>query len=175
MDNSSVINDIRPLKEPVEIAGDFPLAGFLIFILALIVTVMIFIYFKKRKQTAVTTAKEPLKSPEEIAIEELNALREKKLEEKGLIKEHYIEISDIIRKYIEGKFRVFALDRTTWEVYQEIRGRKIPRQSVDKIKDFLEDCDMVKFAKYIPGRREIEENFKMAEDVVGIAKSGQEL
>ena len=34
------------------------------------------------------------------------------------------------------------------------------------IRDFLEECDLVKFAKYIPGQREIEEIYKKAKEIV---------
>lgn len=167
MDNSAIMNDIRPLKAPVEITGGFPLVAFLILVLAFTAAIAVFIYFKRRKQ-AVTATENPLKSPEEIAMEELQALREKNLAGKGMIKEYYIEISDIIRKYIEGKFRVSALDRTTWEIYQEMRDKKIQRQSTARIKDFLEGCDMVKFAKYIPDQKEIEDAYNKAKEIIEI-------
>ena len=163
-------DDIRPLKGPVEIRQGFPLAALAALWLTALLTVAGLIYFKKKKKTELAPPRPP-RPPEEIAMEELETLREKRLIEKGMVKEYYIEISDIIRKYIEGRFRVFALDRTTWELYREMREKKIQKRSVDRIKDFLEDCDLVKFAKYIPEQKEIETAYTSAKEIVEVTKS----
>ena len=165
MDNSLIVNDIRPLKLPVEIKGIFPIIPFIILVLLLGVAIAAFIYFRKQR----CTKEEPvalLRPPEEIAMEELRMLLEAKLIEKGMIKEYYIRISDIVRKYIEGKYKIFALDKTTWELYQEMRLKKLQRAHVDKIRDFLEDCDLVKFAKYIPTHKEIELAYTSAKEII---------
>ncbi|MBU1933012.1 MAG: hypothetical protein KKC66_03830, partial [Candidatus Omnitrophica bacterium] len=62
-------------------------------------------------------------------------------------------------------------DRTTWELYREMREKKIQKRSVDRIKDFLEDCDLVKFAKYIPEQKEIETAYTSAKEIVEVTKS----
>jgi hypothetical protein len=46
--------------------------------------------------------------------------------------------------------------------------KKIERVHVDKIRDFLEDCDLVKFAKYIPTQKEIEEAYSKAKEIVEV-------
>jgi len=159
-------DDIRPLKSPVEIKSGFPVWLVAIFILVIIVCMAVLLYYMRKK----TTIEEPIsppRPPEEVAFEELNALKDMRLIEKGLIKEYYIRISDIIRRYIESRYNVCALDRTTWELYREMRNSKrIDRTYIDKIRDFLEECDLVKFAKYIPEEREIEEVYKKAEEIV---------
>jgi ribosomal protein S3AE len=94
-----------------------------------------------------------------------------KLIEKSLIKEYYIRLSDIIRTYIENRYRIFAMDRTTWELFQEMKSKKIERLHADKINNFLEECDMVKFAKYTPSHKEIEEIYKKAEEIINITTS----
>lgn len=159
-------DDIRPLKDIVDISGGFPIAQALILILAAL-AIAAFIYFRKRKKRK----EEPALSPrlaEEIARDALKALKEMRLTEKGLIKEYYIRLSDIIRAYIENRYRISAMDRTTWELFQEMKSNRIERLHVDRISDFLEECDMVKFAKYTPGQKEIEEVYKKAEEIIDI-------
>ncbi len=124
-------------------------------------------YLKKKKKNEFKPRLPP-RPAEEIAIEALKALKEMKLAEKGMFKEYYIRLSDIIRIYIENRYRIFAMDRTTWELFQEMRSKKIERLHVDKINDFLEGCDMVKFAKYTPGQKEMEEAYVKAEDIINI-------
>ncbi len=159
------MNDIRPLKDVVEISGRFP--ALLVMVLIIVVLVIAaFIYFKKKK-----VEEKPVLPPapaEEIARNALVALKEAKLIEKGMVKEYYIRLSDIIRAYIENRYRIFAMDRTTWELFQEMKSRRIERLHVDRINDFLEDCDMVKFAKYMPVQKEVEEVYIMAEEIIDI-------
>ncbi|MDP2911475.1 MAG: hypothetical protein Q8N76_03985, partial [Candidatus Omnitrophota bacterium] len=147
------MNDIRPLKDIVDISEKFSILPFAALILAAF-AIAAFIYFKKKKAEEKTYA--PPMPAEEIARKALRDLKEKKLIEKGLFKEYYISLSDIIRTYIENRYRIFAMDRTTWELFQEMKSKRIERQHADKINDFLEDCDMVKFAKYTPDQKEIE-------------------
>ncbi|HAZ10110.1 MAG: hypothetical protein A2047_02825 [Omnitrophica bacterium GWA2_41_15] len=159
------MNDIRPLKDVLEISGRFPALLVIILILAVLL-IAAFIYFKKKKVEEKPSI--PSRFPEEIAKEALKALKEMKLAGKGMIKEYYIRLSDIIRTYIENRYRIFAMDRTTWELFQEMRSKRIEYLHVDRINDFLEDCDMVKFAKYAPGEKEIEEAYKKAEEIINI-------
>lgn len=160
-------DDIRGLKGPAEIKGRFPWISFIASVLFIILGAGIFIYFNNKKRVRETPII-PQRPPEDIAVEELKALLDMRLPEKGMIKEYYIKVSDIIRKYIEARFRIVVLDRTTWELYQEMRSRRIERKYVEKIRDFLEDCDMVKFAKYIPVQKEIEEAYAKAKEIVEI-------
>ena len=159
-------DDIRPLKDVVEIGGRFPVAYIVILVL-ITLAVLIFIYFKNKKKAE----EKPVSPPgpaEEIARDALKALREMMLIEKGLIKEYYIRLSDIIRTYIENRYRIFSMDRTTWELFQEMKSKRIERSHADKINYFLEDCDVVKFAKYTPDQKEMEEIYKKAEEIVDI-------
>ena len=159
-------DDIRPLKDIVDIRGGFPIAQAFILILAAL-AITAFIYFRKRKERKEEPALPP-RLAEEIARDALKALREMRLIEKGLIKEYYIRISDIIRAYIENRYGISAMDRTTWELFQEMKSKIIERPHADKINNFLEDCDMVKFAKYKPDQKEIEEAYKRAEEIIDI-------
>lgn len=158
-------DDIRPLKEPAEIKGKPPVWVFIVFIL-LIAGAAVSILLKKKKKEAKPAL--PPRPAEEIAREGLRALAEMRLIEKGLVKEYYIRLSDIIRAYVENRYRIFAMDRTTWELFQEMKANRIERLHVDRINDFLEECDMVKFAKYTPSQKEIEEVYKKAEEIIDI-------
>ena len=160
------MDDIRPLKSPIEIS-EISLWPFIILALLIICGVLAFIYFKRKRHVEKESLLPP-RPPEQIAMEELRFLLDMKLIEKGLVKEHYIRLSDIVRKYIEGRFRISVLDRTTWELYQEMRIKKIKREWTDRIRDFLEDCDLVKFAKYIPSEKEIDEAYNQAKEIVEI-------
>lgn len=160
------MDDIRPLKDIAEISGKFPVLLAAVLILAAL-AITAFIYFRKNKKVEEKPSKPP-KPPEEAAREALTALKEMKLIEKALIKEYYIRLSDILRAYIESRYGISAMDRTTWELFQEMKSKRIERLHVDKINNFLEDCGMVKFAKYAPDEKEIEGAYKRAEEIIDI-------
>ncbi|MBL7961642.1 hypothetical protein JNL27_15520, partial [bacterium] len=108
-----------------------------------------------------------IRSPEEIALEALDKLKEKGLAEKGEFKQFHVEISDIIRGYIENKFRIPALESTTSELIAEFRKKRAMEENfITLLRRFLEVCDLVKFAKYKPSNEECMEVFNEAHNLV---------
>ena len=49
-----------------------------------------------------------------------------------------------------------------------MRIKKVKREWTDRIRDLLEDCDLVKFAKYIPSEKEIDEAYSEARELIKI-------
>ena len=119
----------------------------------LIGTMVFFGYrlYKKRKETGyLIRPPEPPRPAHEIALEAIEALMKKDLIAEGLIKEFYIEISEIIRRYIEGRFFIPALEETSSEILRELKNQDIDEEIQIHAKEFLELSDLVKFAKYKP-------------------------
>lgn len=123
---------------------------------------------KGKKEFFGTGEKEKL--PHELAIEMLKKLEDMRLVEKGEIKQHYIILSEIMRRYIEGRYMMPAIERTTGEIYQEMRAKGIERKHCIAIKEFLERCDLVKFAKFIPEKKEAMQDMERSYEVVEITK-----
>ena len=67
-----------------------------------------------------------------------------------------IAVSDTARTYLEDRFEFRAPERTTEEFLRELAGTKLllPDQK-ESLGNFLASCDLVKFAKYEPGEREL--------------------
>jgi len=70
--------------------------------------------------------------------------------EKGEIKLFYSEVSEIIRRYIEGRYYVPALEETSTEILQELKNQDLTGHAASMIKSLLELSDLAKFAKYKP-------------------------
>ncbi|MEK7767891.1 MAG: hypothetical protein AAB368_16800, partial [bacterium] len=94
--------------------------------------------------------------PQIAAREALAALLASGLLEEGSIKPFYIELSDILRRYLEGRVGVPALDRTTAELLPALRGLPALRAILPEIRVFLDECDLVKFAKYVPDPADVQ-------------------
>lgn len=120
-----------------------------------VATIAIFMLRRIRRKRKL--APPPPRSPQLIAYDELERLRAMDLIAKGRVKEYYVRISDIVRRYIERRFSLKAPDRTTEEFLAEAgaSGLLDPRART-LVGDFLEQCDMVKFARYGPTAEEID-------------------
>ncbi|MFK8059501.1 MAG: hypothetical protein AB8B78_05355 [Polaribacter sp.] len=114
--------------------------------------------------------------PYDEAIFRLNELDEKLLWQNNKVKEYYSELTEIVRGYIERELNVPALENTTDEVLDMLRGFKksdvilTSQETIDKLKDLLREADLVKFAKSKPLALEIEEDRKDAQDIISNLK-----
>ena len=67
----------------------------------------------------------------------------------------YVELSDIVRRYIEERFALRAPELTTEEFLVEAgRSAELTARHRDLLSAFLATCDRVKFARYSPGEDE---------------------
>jgi len=91
--------------------------------------------------------REHMMSPIERAWAELDRLLKKSLPERGRYKDFYVELTMVVRRYVQRKYGVKAPHMTTEEFLGEIRreggGRFGDTASLGR---FLESADMVKFA-----------------------------
>jgi len=75
----------------------------------------------------------------------------------------YVELSDIVRRYIEDRFGVRAPELTTEEFLREAQARlRLSGSQRDLLAAFLSTCDRVKFAGYRPAAQESQEAFAAA-------------
>jgi hypothetical protein len=114
------------------------------------------------------------KPAHEIAYDRLRELIRQDLIKQGKIKEFYERISDILRHYIEHRFNLRAPERTTEEFLAEIQFTEV-LSSADKsrLAEFLEHCDMVKFAKYNPTAEQVQRTFDLVKDFIEKTKSDE--
>lgn len=158
--------DLRPPTGPVEIPENrkawwwWPLGGAAILAGTLIAVLVL------RKKRVVSLEKKL--TPKEIAFLEF-----KKLLEAGLldtdIKLFYVELTGIVRRFIERTTGIRAPEQTTEEFLRETsRTTVFPEDERERLKQFLESADLVKFAAFTPGKREIEESFLRAKAFIGL-------
>lgn len=108
----------------------------------------------------------PVRPPEDVAREALAALLASPLLAESGPKPFYIELGDIIRRYLEGRFGVPALDRTTAELLPELRQVAALRPHQAEVRDFFDTCDLVKFARFTPEPAEIDADVTRARAII---------
>ncbi len=88
--------------------------------------------------------------PYQVAFDELDRIQAMRLPEKGRFKEHYTQVTDCLRTYIEGQFQVHVFDRTTTELKAGLRGSSLAPDHARRFVDLFMEGDLVKFAKLTP-------------------------
>lgn len=97
----------------------------------------------------------PPELPEVVALRALRALAERDWIAMGQPREYYYRLSEIVRQYIEAKFALAAPEMTTEEFLAYLlRDRRALPYDVGRLGEFLEACDMVKYAALEPGQAE---------------------
>ncbi|MBU1101458.1 MAG: hypothetical protein KKA84_13745 [Bacteroidetes bacterium] len=159
--------DIFDVKAPLWIG----LNWWMIIIVCLLILILLgggyYVYKKYFKKEDIIPKKVIVKIPPyKIALQSLVDLEERKLWQAGEIKEYHSEITGIIRRYFEDRFFVQALEMPSSELLAEMKDVKEMQPIFDTTRNFLENADMVKFAKFKPMASVNEEMMKQAYYIV---------
>ncbi|NLN85083.1 MAG: hypothetical protein GX135_03120 [Candidatus Cloacimonetes bacterium] len=83
-----------------------------------------------------------------IALTKLDALIAEELMLRGEQKQHHFRLSEILRQFLQRKYRFAAMEMSTSEI--QWKTSRIHVASSYEVIGFLKYCDQVKFAKYQP-------------------------
>lgn len=110
---------------------------------------------------------EPSLPPDVLALARLEALQEKGFVDAMDHEPFYVELSDIVREYLERRFALHAPDRTTEEFFREAADTQaLSYEHQQLTRSFLEQCDLVKFAKHLPDRSSMTDGFDAAKTLI---------
>ncbi|MCI4670660.1 MAG: LPXTG cell wall anchor domain-containing protein [Bacteroidia bacterium] len=108
-------------------------------------------YYRKRKNDEPIFAPSPPPVPaHEIAMRALAKLEEQKLWQNGYVKEYYVDLTNIIRAYIEKRFKVPAMESISDEILKDLKQEKLKPIMLKGLSDLLIRADLAKFAKSQP-------------------------
>lgn len=151
------VYDIKgQIKYPLTFGEVFPWILLVIAFVAIVYIVLRYIKYRRENKDFFgnTIIKEP---PHIIALRELEKIRNQKLWQSGKQKQYYTGITDTLREYIEKRYSVSAMEKTSSEILSELTDKKIEKRVYDELDDLFKLSDLVKFAKYIPIEAENEE------------------
>jgi hypothetical protein len=107
-------------------------------------------WLAKRKAAAKIQSRNVQIPAHELALKKLEVLVQKNRIMNGLVKEHYAELTFILREYLEKRFSVPALESTTEETVAHLNQLDFPMHLTSKLQGLLEQADLAKFAQWIP-------------------------
>ncbi len=171
LDTTKTIRDIKAVeKAPVSFSELYPyilgviFTGFLIWFLIY--------YVKKKKKHEPIIGKPKIEEPAHlVALRELDTLKSEKLWQRKEVKLYYSRLTEIIRKYIEKRFKIMAMEQTSDEILIEFEGQEVlSLEDFKLLREMLVLADFVKFAKAAPEPDENESHFENAYKFVNNTK-----
>ncbi len=152
MDNEKEKAGLRDIKEPLAISAGTPLVLVIAVVLIILAAGGIILWKFYLKKFSVKKM-EPALTPQEIAFRELERIEGLELIEKMKIKEYYYLVSLALRTYLEDRFSLKAPEQTTEEFLESlVRSDKLEGKYINMLKEYLNHCDLVKYAKFDPGK-----------------------
>lgn len=163
---SHAIFDIKPQRKMPLRFGEF--SGYLLWgllILAILVLgawgLAVWLHKHGRKLADIFRPAPPL-PPHIVAIAALEKLHNEKLWQSNRHKQYYSGLSDILRTYLAGRYDVGAMEMTTDEIVDAVKGLDMPQKSAMDLVSVLRESDLVKFAKAMPEATENEDAYHKA-------------
>lgn len=124
------------------------------------------LWLKKRRERLTVDSR----LPHEVALDELAHIEQLGLAKEGRFREHYTLISDCIRLYVENRYSIPVLERTTSEVKSALRKGSVNQSFSVRFLRLLNEADMVKFAKYKPQVSDAQLVLANAREIVELTK-----
>jgi len=141
----AITNDIRAIKPPVEIPNEWAWVWWVLAAVLVGAALAVALHWWRKQKARVPLI--PIVPAHVRAKQRLHAAL-------ALIHDprlFCIEVSGVIRVYLEERFNFHAPERTTEEFLLELQATRLltPDQK-QSLGEFLQSCDLVKFARYEP-------------------------
>jgi hypothetical protein len=138
-------NDIKPqVKFPYTFKEVFPwVLGVLV--LAALIYLLVRWLLSRRKAAVEKENAEPAHIR---ALRKLDAFRSDKFWVPEKQKAFYSGVTDALREYIASRYGFGAMEMTTAEIFDDLKGTDVPADLYEEMKELFERADFVKFAKF---------------------------
>jgi hypothetical protein len=193
-DKAPSLGELRPSAEPIELPSS---TSPWLWVLAVAgVAALAIAWWLMRRRRREKTLAAVILTPEEVAVRELDALEQSGLADRD-VKLFYVELTGIVRRYIEQTTGIRAPEQTTEEFLREIsregaveiwkkdatdgtngtnktnKGTGGFMDHLSRLRDFLEAADLVKFAAFQPRSDDVAESVRRAKRFINIRRAEQ--
>lgn len=150
-------DSLRAIKSPLHIAGGVPL--WLVGVLAALLAAGLALLARRfLRRPAVSPAPvAPMARPPVDFVREFSRIAEMGLLQRRALKLYYTRLADVMRRFLQERLQVEALERTTAEIEADLgSGHRsgavtlIDAELAQRVIDFLAAADLVKFARAEP-------------------------
>jgi hypothetical protein len=120
----------------------------------------------RRTVSAAPVAPRPEIPPHQWALQRLRELTASDLLRRGEIKAFFVELAEIHKEYLQRRFGILTLERTTEELVHSLRSTPAPETAVQGSRELLAGCDLVKFARFRPSPGAIRSTVDLAHRLI---------
>lgn len=139
-------HDIKPqVKFPYTLKELFPWIYGIAMGGMLIAALILWLVTRKKKAEEEAANAEPAHVR---ALRKLDKFRGDKYWKPDQQKTFYSGVTDTLREYIAARYGVGAMEMTTAEIFEGMKGTDVPEDLYQQMKELFERADFVKFAKY---------------------------
>ncbi len=156
--------ELQDIKPPVAIPGGVPL-WLAVVVLTLMLAILVALLrslLGRRRRSSVTALIPP--KPTDYIVEFKRIARMGLVERRAFLV-HYTLLSETLRRYLEDRVGVDAMERTTEEVAEALQDSIVDSAQTGRVLEFLYQADLVKFACAEP----------IAEDARHAPETGQQI
>jgi hypothetical protein len=170
-DTASTPRAIKELRSlPITWRDMIGWARWLVLAALAVVGVILYRRYRRKRRPEEFKPLEIVLPAHELALRELIELRDKKFPERGMFKEFFTALSEILRRYMERRYGFPALEMTTWDLEEELSGDGYAQILREESLVLLHESDLVKFAKYVPAYESCDEQLERAFRIVDTTK-----
>ena len=166
--NSTDNQVMKPIKGPIPIKSIFPIRMIILIILSLVI--LFGLYFIYGKRIAYVYDEEKIETnidpADIIALNKLESLSNESYDRTEKIKEFYINISHILREYIENSVYIKSLEMTTEEIARHRVSFPFNKKEIDNLLDILNRADLSKYAKSNPKKNICDYDLKAGKNFI---------
>lgn len=116
---------------------------------------------------------EPKLPPHQVAMQQIERIKNEKVWQKGRPKEYYTELTDALRTYIKNRFGFNALEMTSSEIIDKLLEEN-DKEAIADLRALFQTADLVKFAKHNPMMNENDANLINAIDFINETKEKED-
>lgn len=116
----------------------------------------------KTKTEAKAEAKVSPKPFNQLAEEALLALDPVAYFQKAFFRDYYFELTGIVRRFLAANYKIDALEKTSYELIEELERVERDYEKIKLLDRFLQDADLVKYAKDKPSLATMRESKEKA-------------
>ncbi|MCX8037868.1 MAG: BatD family protein [Candidatus Sumerlaeia bacterium] len=164
-DDTGIREAKPPVLPPYRLsAWQWAAIGAAVFFAGLVAAALIVRALRKRRGEAAPAV--PPRPIEDVAREDLARIAQSDLLERGLIKEYFDAVSDVIRQYLGRRYGFIGIATTTSELIEALREPLSNDGRLALVSEFSEEADLAKFAKWRPDRAVCEHFLQTAYRVI---------
>lgn len=164
--------DIKAIKPPLKVPYTFKeIAPYLLLLFAIIIiAIAAFLFYRKIQRDKMPKDLKYILPPHIWALQELDKIKQQKLWQNGNVKLYYSQLSDVLRSYIELRFKLPAMEQTTEEIMTSLHKGVVKQKLKEPLHQFLSMSDFVKFAKAQPDLNDNENAIHIIQDFINQTK-----